>query len=211
MKFQFVFGCLTVLTLTSCLKTKTESQTKFHMNEIEKLEVHQACTAMKTEGNILNLLSKIKQDTDQILNLLKQENVTKEEKQISLLAKRISFNAKKVRSLSQDDWTDSKYDHEIQWDITYDDFHDLLSFYTGTFEILDFDIRGIYLLGEERQDLKDSTRVVYDNDGIHLTYKNKASSLELCQLEETLMIVVEVKYNALVNEKTRYFNLIVRK
>jgi hypothetical protein len=46
-----------------------------------------------------------------------------------------------------------------------------------------------------------------ENYMVNINYKNSASSLELCQLHQTMMIIVEVEYRNKLMKNKSVFNL----
>ncbi|HEX7674564.1 MAG TPA: hypothetical protein VF412_10345 [Bdellovibrio sp.] len=207
----WILALLVLFSLTGCLKTKSSSQSSIDMTADDKKTLVQDCIDMKAQGNIFELLARIKKDTDRILGILSDEKLNTKEDEIRALADRISENAKKVESLSSEAWTTARFNQDIKWDIDAYDFKDLIGPHMGGFKIRDYEISGVYLMGAKRDDLLGNLTMTSDEEGIHISYKNKASSLEVCELQKTLMIVVEVRYQNVLLKGTRYFDLIVKR
>lgn len=207
----WILASLMLLNLTGCLKTKSSRQSSVDMTADDKKALMQDCSDMKAQGNIFELLSSIKKDTDRVLVLLSDEKLNTNEEEIRNLANRISENSKKVESLSSENWSTARFNQDIKWDIDVYDFRDLIGPHMREFKIRDFEITGVYLMGGKRDDLLEDITATSDEDGIHISYRNKVSSLEVCELQRTLMIVVEVRYQNVLLKGTRYFNLIVKR
>lgn len=200
-----------MLNLSGCLKTKTEYQSQLQLTELERQELAQACSDISAQGNIFDLLAKIKESTKSVLELVEAEDPQKHINEITLLADDISVMTKKVQSLGRTEWNEDKYIQSVTWTIDKKDFKDLVSARVGWFGIYDYDVKAIYLMGERRDDLKSKFRFKDVQDGFSLTYLDKISSLNYCQLEKTLMIVVEVRYYNMMLKGSRYFNLMVKR
>ena len=211
MKLSQITITMFLLCLTACLKTKTETQSSYGMNQADRAMLAAECKAMAEEGDILALLKIIKKDTDTVLSVLDSENPEKQVAKVSALADRISDNSERVKSLAKGEWVETKYEHTLKWKINVEDFKDLLGAHVGGFSLRDFEVNSVYYMGQKRSDIIPLIETSGDENEITVKYSSRGSSLELCQLEKTMMIVVEVKYRNVLVKGTRYFNLISRR
>jgi hypothetical protein len=211
MKWHILFLATVLINLSGCLKTKTSRQSSYGLSNTDKAEVQGICEAMEAHGDIWALLRKIKRDTNQVLEILESPEAETQVSEISKLAEGISEASVKVQELAKAEWTEQKYEHGVRWDIDAYDFKDLIGTKVGGFVIRDFQLNDVYFLGKKRPDLKMQIQVSKDYDGIHVKYESKTSALDLCQLEKTLMVVIEVRYKNVFAQGTRYFNLIVKR
>lgn len=199
---------LTSVSLAGCYKTKTEKQVQFKMEPEDKKTLMQQCEEMKSYGNIMQLLAEIKADKDEVLKLLEAEDMREHSEKISGLASDIHEKSEAIIALSKGEWVDPKWEFEVNWVIDNDDFKDVLgSHLKKTFEIKDTLIQKIFFNGQLRSDLMKNISLVEARNKVIVNYRNRGSSLELCQLHKTLMVLVNVKYRNITNRNNRYFNL----
>lgn len=207
--------CLLVLifslALGGCYKTVTEKQLTLKMNKEEKEILQKECTEINSQGDIMKLLAEIKRDTNEVIGILEGDNLEAEESRIEILADRIDQKTKLVLSLSRDSWVKERWDFEVKWLLDREDFKDLWgSHLKNGFQITRAKLQDAYLMGEKRSDLLDHVRLTRRGSRVEIFYQNRGSSLEICQLQKTLMIMAEVNYRNITNKNVRYFNLIVK-
>lgn len=209
MKPKFFIVALTLLmTLSGCYKTKVETQAKLIMNEDEQEHLFNECKVINKSGDILNLLSEIKHETDDVFKLLEGDDILSSQNKVKELASSIDKKSKAVIFLSNTDWVSSIWNYEKVWEINNDDFNDTIGAHVKNgFTITNSIIQKVYFMGEERSDLLDKIIMKREGNNIQISYKNIGSSLELCQLQKTLMILVEVSYRNITNRNHRFFNL----
>lgn len=208
MKLRLLFLGIVGFSLSACLKT--ESQSGYSLSPNDKYQVSRECIEMQKNGNIFALLEKIKISTNHILSLLEQKDVTQYEQEIFAHADIISKVSKNVQELSKSEWSVSKYNRQISWTIDQNDFKNFFKIDTGWFKFDNAKVIDVFLAGKNSPELKKNIFVINLGDKIQINYITKASALELCQIEKTLMIVLEVNHDNLLKTVTRYFNLIVR-
>ena len=201
---------LALFLICSCIKNKSENSIQLHFSEIDQEKLAQDCRAIAKQGNILTLLSEIKSDTRTIFQLLESSNPNDFKDRIILLADGISEKSKKVIRLAPPEWTVEQWDYEINWEITRDD---LIGFLGTPFKkrskIIDYQLDSVFFMGEERNDLKDKVFLVQDKESLKISYKNLASSLDFCQLKESLTLLLKVRFKNLKKINSRFFNLTV--
>ena len=199
------------LALGGCYKTVTEKQLTLKMNQGEKEILQKECAEINSQGDIMKLLAEIKSDTNEVISILEGDNLESEESRIELLADRIDQKTKLVLSLSRDSWVKERWDFEVKWLLDREDFKDLWgSHLKNGFQITRAKLQDAYLMGEKRSDLLDHVRLTRKGSRVEIFYQNRGSSLEICQLQKTLMIMAEVNYRNITNKNVRYFNLIVK-
>lgn len=200
---------LLMLSLTSCYKTITEKQIAFAMDETEKDKLFTVCNEINAQGDIQRLLFEIKKKTREAIVLLGDgEDIPKKSDRIEEIALSVDEMTKKVISLSRTEWVSDQWNYEVSWSIDKNDFDDLLGTrFSRGFEISDTKLHDIIYMGEKRNDLAPNISWTQNGNVIELKYKNSGTSLELCQLHKTLMILIEVKYRHIKNKNVRFFNL----
>ena len=200
-----------LLSLTGCIKTKNESNSSFKMSKEELTILKSHCESIKNEGDIFALLKSIKSQTQRALLLTGEEHPENHVEEIKKIAEDIDDKTKRVLNLSKEEWTDLRWEHQVRWTINREDFKDLIGtrFKKG-FRITESKIESIVLNGQRRNDLKSFIKVKPGYSTLELIYDNLGSSLELCQLQKTLVVTMKVSYRHIKNENVRYFNLTVK-
>lgn len=205
MKFLWIF------ILVGCVRHKAEVQISKGNNAEEEQTISQHCSEIESQGDIFELLRLIKLNTDEVFGILERGNSLDQGEELSLLAKDIQEKSDKVIFLSRSEWTINQWEEKITWELDRRDFKSVLGkLFAGGFEILEPTIHSVYYQGQERNDLKEKLQLQSDSGSIVVTYHNRSSSLELCQLQKTMMIILEVKFRNLKWITTRYFNLYIR-
>lgn len=201
LSFTMIIGFL----LTGCVRTKIESNIKFNMDTEEFKILQSQCEEINSHGDILSLYQEIKNEVREVLRLL--ENPLKGARfRINALAESIEQKSKKMRSLSKSEWTKARWDHEVIWRIDQDDYKNAF----GHFGLDQVDLEGIYFMAEKRNDLTEKVFVEKTWNMALVKYKNLGSSLEICQLEKTLIIVLGVYTSSMNIKKHQFFSLTVR-
>lgn len=199
---------LMFLLLTGCLKSRSETNASFEVSQDDLRVLKNHCEEIKQNGDILELLKAIKLNVDEVFRILDKENPDQYVGQISILTGKVSELSKKVISLARDEWTISLWQHQIYWNITPIDFGN--RYMNMGFAMKSSFIHSIYLQGEKRDDLKNLVNLDTTQKKLTATYMGQGSSLELCQLQKTMVIIVGVKFKALGITRTQYFNLYVK-
>jgi hypothetical protein len=168
-------------------------------------EIHRQCDLINKTGDIFNLLGEIRRDTREIILILDEGKAAKPETLIEVLADNIRRKSELVTELSKNEWTTPDVRHEINWLMSKDDFRNTFE----NFSFSSFKVEKIFFKGEERPDLKKQIRFSLEGNKLYVKYLNAATLLEYCQLNETLMIVVEVKYLNSRYLNTKFVNLYV--
>lgn len=199
------------LSLGGCYKTVTEGQFVLKINDAEKETLLNDCRQINAEGDIMKLLAEIKADTNEVIGILEGDDIEGARAQVETLADGIDIKTKKVISLSRGNWVDSRWDYEAKWMLNREDFKDLWGTHIKNgFQLNRAKLQDVYFMGEKRSDLLGNVNLVKKGNTVEVTFKNRGSSLEICQLNKTLMIMAETNYRNIKNRNVRYFNLILK-
>ncbi len=196
------------LLFSSCLRSKYESQTVFEMTDMDLETLKSECSEINLNGSILRLLKEVKSESRAVFNILENSNPEDHVGKITLLTNSVSEKSKKIISLAREDWTTPQWHQELRWEIDEFDLGNRLT--RMGLSIQGQFVDSIYLQGEKRDDLKGSIQLNFSNNKVHVSFRHIGSSLELCQLQETMSIIVGVKFRSLGITKTQYFNLYVK-
>lgn len=197
----FIIGLLNI----SCVVNVPQNGTRPYHGPEEAKRIAQECKQINNTGDIYDLLSDIRQDTGKIISII-NEGSNNQESKIQMLADEIKRNSALVTELSKTEWTTPNVRHEVTWSVSKENFGKTSS----NFYIKSSQVHKVFFLGEEREDLKKRIDVTPQGDKLFIKYMNSATMLEFCQLNETLMVVLEVKYIGLRYINTKYFNLYVK-
>lgn len=163
--------------------------------------VDNECQKIQSTGDIYELLAAIKTDTKAVLKLLDGKSSKDLEVKIGNLANNIDVNATKVMQLSKVEWNDPYLRYSIIWKL--DDSH----FGSRNLYVYNPTVKNVYFLGKEHPELVSRVKITQRGNDIVIEYINLATMLEYCQLNETLMIVLEMNYGNDRNPKSLFFNL----
>jgi hypothetical protein len=192
-----------------CVQPKTERNVMFHMGPEEYSILQGHCEEMNLQGDILSLLQGIKLDVQEVLLLLKSPGKSTRI-QLSNLAEQIEIKSFKIQSLSKVEWTTEKWNHEIVWKIDKEDFEMWAERFRGNFIVREAQIESIYFMGLKRDDLIEKVTIEYGDTGVLVKFKSLGSSLELCQLQKTLIIVSDIHFENARFKRHQLFSLNVR-
>ncbi|MGE3607946.1 MAG: hypothetical protein AB7I27_00060 [Bacteriovoracaceae bacterium] len=193
-----------ILVNGGCIKNKMQSKITLLKDSQEEKDVLIQCEEIKAIGNMKNTLSKIDQDTQMVITLV-DENPVDHVEQIEKLANRIKNNSEKVILLSNEKWNIPNVESKIFWNISQND----LSKFIPRPQLRSAKIKTVYYLGEERLDLLSFIQIKELEDKLKIIYHNNSTLLDFCQLNRTLMIVLELELKTIIQPKTRIFNLYV--
>lgn len=192
-----------VLLLALCLMTTScvQNVEQFSMRTaFFSAAVENECEEIKSTGDIFELLGLIRTDTKNVLSLLDRPSKGVEEK-ISVLGERVDVNASKVIRLSKLEWNEPVLRHSITWKLNDTNFGSRNRY------VYDPKVKSVYFLGKEHAELIPRVRVTQNGNEFVIEYLNMSTYLEYCQLNETLMIVLEIKQDSFGRPKNLYFNL----
>lgn len=204
-----ILGSIVVL-ITGCLHTKSEQQEVYKLTTEDEKIVSDICFQVTQTGDLWALITRIKAHSREVLSLLSSKNVKSEEKRIAFLADEISSDTKKVQSLSRVEWNTPLYPREIVWKIDETDFPDLIAVRLKKFNITSVTIKELYVHGERRDDFMNQVKINEASGAYEVRYSNVATGLELCELDKTLVLVVEVQFRNLLIQDSRIFSLYIK-
>jgi hypothetical protein len=200
----------TAILMSGCFKTIVAKQSTLEMNAIDKNSVGNACKEINSQGDIFKLLKEIKNDTNEVIKILEDGDLPSKEARVTEIASKVDQKTKLVLTLSKAEWVSNQWTYEVKWNVDEEYFDDLLGAHIKNgFDLKKAVIQDVYFMGEKRADLIKKMKLVKDGNTFFVTYKNKASSLELCQLHKTLMVIVKVDYRNITNRNERFFNLMI--
>lgn len=199
MKSHFLF--LFFFILVGCVQNSPHSYLQLGGTERQEL-IKQDCKDISAHGSILDHLEGISRSTEEVLTLLETKNPLLYQHRIEELASVIKTKAAMVHELSKPEWTDSKWVTRLGWFFFPDPR-------PGNWQIKDIKVETVYLLGERRDDLAAKVEFWERLGWINVNMERHASSLELCQLQKTLMVVFKVTLTSGKRERTYFYNLYI--
>lgn len=195
--------CMLGLISVSCVTNKSQTEiSHYSLGHNNEDEVMKECDLINQTGNIFQLLGQINSDTRSVLHLLGKKPFSGIEDRVHALAEEIKENSILVKQLSKTEWSNPDVRHSIKWTLSDKDFsRNQYVFYP--------EIKNVYFLGVERPDLINRVTIDQNGNNFVIEYMNAGTFLEYCQLNETLMFVLEVKTGSFKNPKKKFFNLYV--
>ncbi|PJB53060.1 MAG: hypothetical protein CO099_09190 [Bdellovibrio sp. CG_4_9_14_3_um_filter_39_7] len=211
MRFFLIPSMLLLPLAFSCVKNIDKSAMSINTNDEERVELLQHCEELESKGDILGQLNDIKQLMGDLFDLLEDLKADDDFTEAIKISKRINLLITEVQSKLEPQFTTARWNYEVQWKIDRTDFNDLLGaqFQRG-FKITKFIPKSATFLGRENDEMLGKLKIRQDGNRLFFTFESIGSSLELCQLNRTRMMVIEVHYKNLVNHNFRRFNLISR-
>lgn len=196
--------------LFGCLKPKSERNLSFNMDPSELSELKAHCEEINAHGDILQLLQEIKSDTKEALRILEMPGKGARI-ELSSLAASISEKSQRISHLSKEEWTTERWKHEVVWRIDEEDFtRSVGTFFENGLSILEAKIDSTYLMGQKRDDLISKFSIEKEGNLVLIKYRSLASSLELCQLQKTLLVVLDIYVRRVKAKRHHFFSLYVR-
>ena len=192
-----------VIILSGCLERKVTSRSP--LDTASESQLKSECQQMAENGDLRALMREIHEQTDQILTLSSAVDTLVHRQEIEDLGAEIHDKVTRARALIQPEWTTSKWNYEVQWSI---DDKDLLKIKGPEFfEFQSVKVESVILEGIQRPDLINQINLKVDPRKILVGLKKMANSLEICQMQETFSVVVEVHYRFLFYSYKKYFRL----
>jgi hypothetical protein len=193
--------CLFGFLATACVTNKQQDEIMLYSFEADGIErMMQECALINETGDIFQLLAQIKRDVRGVIQVLKERPYSGMEETIHAYAEDIKAKAALVRQLSKEEWNKSVVRHSIKWKINH-------KYFSRNEYVFEPEVKNVYFQGEERPDLISRVTVYQEANNFVIEYLNKGTLLEYCQLNETLMFVVEIKTGSLKKPKKKLFNL----
>lgn len=193
--------CLLGMMTASCVTNKQQAEiTPYSLERDGEAKILSECNVIKETGDIFKLLAQIKNDTKSVIQILEQRPYRGMEDTIQDYASEIKLNSDLVIKLSKEEWNHPEVRHSIKWVLDESDFsRNQYVFYPV--------ITKVYFQGMERPDLIKKITIDQDGSNFVVEYLNAGTMLEFCQLNETLMLVLEVKTGSFKKPKIKNFNL----
>ena len=205
------FLLLLILIFTaSCYRVTKVTQRDLFLDPAEKVSLTAQCREINSSGNILELLAEIKNETKVAFAILEHGDVEDQAIKLEKIANSVEKKAAIVMSLSKTEWTTEMWNYEAQWTVNKNDFTGLIDPPVEIgFKITDFEIQDIFFAGVRRSDLINKFSIHGNRREVVVSYKAQGTSLELCQMNRTLMVILKAKYKNFANNSQRYFNLTI--
>lgn len=193
---------LLLFALCSCVTNKVQEEiTSFSLVLGGYENIRKECKAIQETGDIFSLLWEIKKDTRLVLQTLERRHYKGMEITIGELAENINQNSVRVIELTKSEWNYPDVRQSIKWHLSDSDFGFRKPY------VSDPVVKSVYFLGKEESGLIDRVRVKQEGNDFTIEYLNVATLLEFCQLNETLMIVLEVDVYGFAGVRKKFFNL----
>ncbi|AZZ36907.1 hypothetical protein CIK05_08925 [Bdellovibrio sp. qaytius] len=157
------------------------------MEQQTEISLSHECEQMNSNGQIKTLLDDLEKNAVQLANI----NFKKpggQLKEVAELETKISQINGALKLILSQEWTESKYPYSASWNIQSENLAGLPKELNETFKFSEFEITSVKLSGIERSDLYPLFDVSFDKSKINILLNKTASTLELCQLQPTLVV-----------------------
>jgi hypothetical protein len=185
-----------MILLSSCMKTMEFSHVQFDHSIAEMEALKADCKEISNEGSLLHLLSSLKDSHDEILNLVGRPNPIQEEYRVRELANSIKETGERITSLVKPDWTTTMWAQTIAWNLDQKEFKNVK-------------VHSVYSMGQEVKMYHDEILLHKDGGKIIITLNHVGSSLEICQLQKTFLIMLEVQVKNIHWVKKKFLGLTI--
>lgn len=185
----------------SCVTNKQQSEMRPFSFEVKgEGKIQAECDLINKTGDIISLLEEIRQDTRSVLRILDRKFYPGIENTVHEYAEKIKANSELVIRLAKEDWTKPHIRQTIKWVLTDKDF-------SKNQYVYDPLVKSVYFQGQERPDLVERVSIDQNGNNFVIEYLNVGTMLEYCQLNETLMLVVEMRTGSFKRPGKKFFNL----
>lgn len=158
------------------------------------------CREIAKHGDMIEHFELIDRNTKELLALLGAKNPFSQEARIHELVDELKMSSKSAMELARPEWTKEKWSSILGW-----------SFFPepkpGNWFIYQVKVHSVYLMGENRNDLIPHLEYTERGGWLYVSFQRYLSSLELCQLQKTLMVVFEIKFQSGKRTRTYLYNL----
>lgn len=186
-----------VLALSGCRKVIRPTDTYYAHTPDELAELQMKCDELENEPSIMDLLQQIKMAHKEMLYYIGLPDPLREVQRIEAISAEIQATGEKITSYVDPAWTDARWSQVSTWEI-------YLSRNTKIYEAA---VESIFYLGRKNDFLKEKILVSHEGNKIVITLNNEASTLELCEFQKSLFIIIEAKYQRRSWNKKQFFTL----
>jgi hypothetical protein len=188
--------------LSSCLrKVEGESDFSVYSGDIQLLKnLESKCAEINAEGNINDLRKSMHKKARSIL-VLSEHDIASHVEEIRSIGNSINEDILKIKHILSSDYTKASYVQKIDWKINKKMIQDALEAEvqhrhseTTTWKMKSFEIIKTYKNGIEISPSIKTFFISPESDHFEIFYKDEASTLDICQLQETFLFVFEVRY-----------------
>lgn len=172
--------------LTGCL-TKVKGRNTYS-NPDSQAQIQLGCQLLRGEGSFPELSKKISSDVRRIDALLEKKSPESQEKEIRRLGSRAIQNSQKLVNLVSSEFGALDYEQKIRWVIGSEDARSLRP-------VRAHFVSGYHWKGEAPY-LEEALRIDFEGSQAIVELVRPASLVELCQLQETIVIVLEIEFES---------------
>ncbi len=184
---------------------------RFSMTKSQELTLAKECEEMNSYGKISALMSDLNSKAEELAAMRIAHDPHAYQNRISELESEIRQTVKAAKAILRPEWSEMKWPYRATWNLAVRNFSDIdQQIIEYAFEMTDFELASIQLGGIEREDLYPLLKVTADKENISITLEKKASSLELCQLQSTLMITGQTTFRFNNKRFSRPTELVLR-
>jgi len=200
-----------LLALTGCIRSVEKSSFRLQVSDHQNDRLNQLCEEMRQISSLQEHFRLLELAADEFIDLMEGYRHPEDYSIVVNINERVEFHAARIKELIHNDFLVEKFDYEVEWIVDKKDFRNFLGHYLPRgLEIESVEKVGAVYFGEERHDLLESLEVSFEAKGFTALYRSNGSALEICQLQNTRMLFLQVNYRHLLHRQSRTFNLIYR-
>lgn len=180
----FAIGCLT-----------TQKGQRLPVDSVLETEIQNACKEMSQIGDIFKINQQIQADIENILEISDKKNPILYLDEIESSSKKITENLVKVRSLLRPEWNQESVPFTAAWKIGAKELLKQLPGVDSSLKIHNYRIRNLIFNGKDQPSLLNQVRAEAKNNEIEVNFSKPSSIFELCYMQNSLSVIIEVQFS----------------
>lgn len=182
----------------------------FYLSSKEKSGVVARCKELNAIGIKHEARAEIASDMRKIKKIIGQDDLLSSKDEIVRLSDRIKDNSDRLMQMAKSEYIENSYRQRLVWNLGRKDFG--LSEKPGKhlWKIRAARIVGVYNWQGENDALANRVELSASDDGVVVKLQRTASLIEICQLQETIVIALEVDFQQPFEKKTGTYRLLAK-
>lgn len=165
----------------------------YFLSESEKVRIEGACEEIDGIGDLRRIRAQIARDMERIKGLLRRHDVTRVRSEVLRLGERVRENSTRMMEILGPEFVEIDSVQSLQWNLAARDLG-LREDKPRYWSIHQVTVEEVYNWQGEIRDFKEITFVEWQPKSLTVRLERPASAVEICQLQETLVIQIRVDY-----------------
>lgn len=201
-----VFGLL--LGLSGCLPAV--DGTNFFLSSKESKSVSARCRELNRIGDLEGTRAMIAADMGRIKNLIAKDNVEAHREDLSRYSQRVKASTKQLLQLAKPEYVSPDYPQRLRWSLSAEQLGLAEKSEFRWWKIKSVSLAGVYDWKGENKALKKRMSLRHDQSRIELRLERSASLVDICQLQQTLVVQLNVNFQSPLESQTRVYRLLAK-